>query len=62
MPDLPVGISDAEISRTLIVLRALGELLNVPTVQLEPILLAAKNSLLENPPPPAVPPGPPYGP
>jgi len=58
----PLGLSDSEISQTLIVLRALGELLNVPPVQLDPILQEAKDSLLENPPPPAVPPGPPFGP
>lgn len=58
----PVGLGDAEISRTLIFLRAMGELMNVPPVQLDPILQAAKDSMLDNPPAPAVPPGPPYGP
>lgn len=58
----PLGLSDSEISQTLILLRAFGELLNVPPVQLEPILEKAKESMLENPPAPAVPPGPPFGP
>lgn len=59
MANVPTGIGSIVIRRTLADLRALGEIMNVPPPQLDPILERAEKALREQPEtPPATPPTP----
>ena len=66
MPKIPVGLSDAEITRTIAGLEAFGEIQNIPPARLGPILAKAREKLelkeqgpiIPPPPPPPTPPAP----
>ena len=54
----PTGISSSEVRKTLAGLRALGEIMDVPTPRLDAILARARSELeeLRGPPAPPTPP------
>jgi len=58
VPD-PTGISSSNVRKALAELRALGEIMNVPPPQLDPILERAEKELREKPSTPPGTPGPP---
>lgn len=58
MPSIPVGLSDAEIIRTLALIQAQAEINNVPQPRLDDILAKAREKLELKPQGPVVPPPP----
>jgi len=54
----PTGISSRDVRKTVAELRALGEIMNVPPPQLDPIIDRARKDLTEQPTPPPKPPTP----
>jgi len=57
--DVPVGLPDKEIIRTCAVIRAFGEINNIPPPQLDVIVDRARDAMLLKPATPPEPPPPP---
>jgi len=58
----PAGIGEAEVRKAIAELRALGEINNIPPVQLDPILERAEREMREKPDDPGRRTGPPPAP